>query len=154
MIRVSAESFDPGAVLKEFERSASEAGAIVSFTGKVRASADGERITSLHLEHYPGVTEASITQIAAQARRRWPIDEPVIVHRTGALAPGEPIMMVCVSAVHRRAAFEAADFLMDYLKTKALFWKKEIRDGEEYWIEPCGDDYKDAARWEQTKEMS
>ncbi|WP_428409039.1 molybdenum cofactor biosynthesis protein MoaE [Hyphococcus sp.] len=147
MIRVSEESFDPGAELSAFEKSAQGAGAVVSFLGKVRDLADGEDVRALYLEHYPGVTERSITDIEAEARRRWTIDDALIIHRVGEMKAGEPIVMVCVASAHRRDAFEAADFLMDYLKTEAMFWKKELRDGGEAWIEPRDADYKDAARW-------
>ncbi len=145
MIRVSEQDFDPGTELSAFERSAS-GGAVVSFLGKVRGG-EGGKVRSLVLEHYPGVTERSIAEIEAEARKRWAIDETLIIHRVGALEPGEPIVLVCVSAAHRREAFEAADFLMDYLKTEAMFWKKEVRKDGEAWIEPREADYKDAARW-------
>lgn len=148
MIRVSENPFDPGAELSAFEKRAPDAGAVVSFLGKVRGTADVGNVDALHLEHFPGVTERSIAEIELKARQRWAIGEALIIHRVGKLAPGEPIVMVCVASAHRREAFEAADFLMDYLKTEAVFWKKEIRDGEEAWIEPRDADYKDAARWE------
>lgn len=147
MIRVSTELFDPGAELAAFEKSAAGAGAIASFLGKVRGTAHDEKVEALHLEHYPGVTERSIADIEGQARDRWSIGDVLIIHRVGDLKPGEPIVMVCVASDHRREAFEAADFLMDYLKTEAMFWKKEIREESEAWIEPREADYKDAARW-------
>ena len=147
MIRVSAAPFDPGAELSAFEKTAGGAGAVVSFFGKVRGAAGDKTVSCLFLEHYPGVTERSIAEIEAEAKKRWSIDDALIIHRVGMLAPGEPIVMVCVAGKHRREAFEAADFLMDYLKTEAMFWKKEIREGGEAWIEPRDADYKDAARW-------
>ncbi len=150
MIRVCADSFDPGAELSAFEKNASGAGAVVSFTGKVRDAAGSDGVKALCLEHYPGVTERSIQEIENKARERWKIDETLIIHRVGELAPGDPIVMVCVASAHRREAFEAADFLMDYLKTEAMFWKKEIRDSGEVWIEPRNADYKDAARWKDS----
>lgn len=149
MIRVSEEPFDPAAELSSFEKAAKGAGAIVSFVGKVRDKAGGEEVDGLYLEHYPGVTEQSIAEIETSAKTRWNIDDGLIIHRVGRLAPGEPIVMVCVSSAHRRDAFEAADFLMDYLKTEAMFWKKEIRKDGEAWIEPRDQDYKDAARWRE-----
>ncbi len=149
MIRVSADPFDPGAELSVFETRAGAAGAVVSFLGKVRESAADKTVSGLYLEHYPGVTERSIAEIEEQARKRWAIDDALIIHRVGELRPGEPIVMVCVAAAHRREAFEAADFLMDYLKTEAMFWKKEIREDGEAWIEPRDADYKDAARWKE-----
>ena len=152
MIRICAEPFDPGAELSAFEKNASGAGAIVSFVGKVRGVAAGEAVAALHLEHYPGVTERSIADIERQACERWTIDDALIIHRVGELNPGEPIVMVCVASAHRREAFEAADFLMDYLKTEAMFWKKEIRESGEAWIEPRKADYRDAERWKVEEE--
>lgn len=149
MIRVSEKPFDPGAELSAFERAAKGAGAVVSFLGKVRERASDEDVNALYLEHYPGVTERSIAEIETSAKKRWNIDDTLIIHRVGRLAPGEPIVMVCVASAHRRDAFEAADFLMDYLKTEAVFWKKEIREDGEAWIEPRDQDYKDAARWRE-----
>ncbi len=149
MITVSADVFDPGAVLSEFERRCKGAGAIVSFLGKVRDLAGDMQVDALFLEHFAGVTEQSIAEIDAASRKRWAIDDTLIMHRVGRLGPDEPIVMVCVAAAHRRDAFEAADFLMDYLKTEALFWKKELRKDGEAWIEPREQDYKDAARWRE-----
>ncbi len=151
MIRVSEEPFDPGAELTAFERAADGAGAVASFTGKVRARAASGAVNTLYLEHYPGLTEKSIAAIEAEARERWALEHVNIIHRIGRLNPGDPIVMVCVSSAHRRDAFEAADFLMDYLKTEALFWKKEITSGDEAWIEPRDQDYQDAARWRKEK---
>ena len=150
MIRVSDTPFDPGAEISAFEKAADAAGAVVTFLGKVRAE-NGD-VEALRLEHYPGVTERSIRDIEKEARDRWEIDESLIIHRAGEMTPGEPIVLVCVSARHRRDAFEAADFLMDYLKTKALFWKKEVSAGGEKWIEPRKADYNDANRWNEKNE--
>ena len=149
MIRVSQQPFAPGAELSAFEKSADGAGAVVSFVGKVRGRAGDSDVAVLHLEHYPGVTERSIADIESKARERWAIGAALIIHRVGDLKPGEPIVMVCVASAHRREAFEAADFLMDYLKTEAMFWKKEIRNDGEAWIEPRDADYKDAERWKE-----
>ena len=156
MITVSETPFEPGAELAAFEARADGAGAVVSFIGKVRGQALGKAgeasVTALRLEHYPGVTERSIADIEKQAHSRWAIDDSLIIHRVGDLHPGEPIVMVCVASAHRREAFEAADFLMDYLKTEAMFWKKEIRTDGEAWIEPREADYKDADRWKDRKD--
>jgi molybdopterin synthase catalytic subunit len=146
---VSEEKFDPGAELSAFESAAKGAGAVVNFLGKVREKAGSNDVSALVLEHFPGVTEQSIADIEQQARSRWKVDETLIIHRVGRLAPGEPIVMVCVASAHRRDAFEAADFLMDYLKTEAMFWKKEISTSGEAWIEPRDQDYKDARRWRE-----
>ncbi len=147
MICVCDTPFDPGHELKAFENKADAAGAIVSFLGRVRPEANDDPVKALHLEHFPGVTQKSIEAFAVQACQRWPITQHLIIHRVGMLAPGEPIVFVCVGAAHRREAFEAADFLMDYLKTKAIFWKKEIRDSGARWVEPRGQDHVDTQRW-------
>lgn len=149
MIRISPSPFDPGRELSAFEKTAGDAGAVVSFLGRVRGEETETAVTALHLEHYPGVTERMLGELEDEARERWEIAEPLIIHRVGDMTQGEPIVFVCVSARHRRDAFEAADFLMDYLKTKALFWKKEITSDGEQWIEPRAQDYKDAARWDE-----
>ncbi len=151
MIRVLETPFDLNREIAAFNARAGAAGAVVTFSGAVRGAAGEARVDALELEHFPGVTERSIAAIEAEARERWPITDIDIIHRVGRLAPGEPIVLVCVAAAHRREAFEAADFLMDYLKTKAMFWKKESRSDGETWIEPRAEDYKDAARWKESK---
>ena len=153
MIRVSENPFDPAAAIADFEQRAGDAGAVAAFLGKVRGRAEGETVDALYLEHYPGVTEKSIREIEAAARRRWRICDTLIIHRVGRMVEGEAIVLVCAAAAHRRDAFEAVDFLMDYLKTNALFWKKEIRKTREVWIEPRAEDYEDVKRWaaEQTE---
>lgn len=147
VVRIDESPFDPAQELAAFEGVPGEAGAVVAFVGKVRAEAGDNPVRALYLEHYPGVTERLIAEFAAEARKRWTLLDGLIIHRVGELTPGESIVMVCASAAHRREAFEAADFLMDYLKTKALFWKKEIREASDAWIEPREQDYEDAARW-------
>lgn len=147
MIRVLATPFDPVAEIAAFNARVGGAGAVVTFSGAVRDHSGEQKVSGLELEHFPGVTERSIAEIDDEARRRWPVSDIEIIHRTGRLAPGEPIVLVCVAADHRREAFEAADFLMDFLKTQAIFWKKELRAEGAEWIEPRADDYIDAARW-------
>ena len=147
MIRILETPFDPTAEITAFNRRTGASGAVVTFLGAVRAEAGDNKVTALELEHFPGVTEKSIADIVQEARERWPVSDIEIIHRVGRLAPGEPIVLVCVAADHRREAFEAADLLMDYLKTEAMFWKKEIRSDGEDWIEPRAADYEDAARW-------
>ncbi len=154
MIRVASEPFDPAGELKAYERSCETAGAVVSFLGKVRSGSKGGAVTALELEHYPGVTEKTMAKIVTEATARWAIDEPLIIHRVGRLAPGEAIVLVAVGAAHRRDAFEAADYLMDYLKTEAMFWKKEMREDGEAWIEPRESDYNDARRWDGAKDTN
>jgi len=152
MIRVTEQLFEPGKELDDYTSNAFEAGAVVSFLGKVRASAESESVSALELEHFPDFTEKAIAKIEAKAMQRWQIDEPLIIHRVGRLKPDDPIVLVCVGAVHRRDAFEAADFLMDYLKSEAPFWKKEIRPSGDVWIEPRIEDYKDVERWRRKED--
>ena len=146
MIRLQAQAFDPGALLSEFCKGRARTGAVVSFTGIARA--DHGKDTTLELEAYPGFTEAEIGKIAAVAVGRFSLQDHLILHRTGRIAPGEAIVFVAAAAVHRREAFEAADFLMDYLKSRAPFWKKESGPDGERWIEPHARDLSDVARWE------
>jgi molybdopterin synthase catalytic subunit len=146
MIRLSSERFDPGALLSDFCRGRSEVGAVASFTGIARAEAGAT--TVLELEAYPGFTEAAIGKIAEQARQRFGLADLLVLHRVGKITPGEPIVFVATAAGHRREAFEACDYLMDYLKSRAPFWKKEHGPAGERWIEPHARDHADIARWE------
>jgi molybdopterin synthase catalytic subunit len=146
-VRLTFDPFDPGALLTEFCRDRKEVGAVATFTGLARAEEGAT--TSLELEAYPGFTEARIEEIAAQARVRFELDDVEIVHRVGRIGPGEPVVFVATAARHRRAAFEACDFLMDYLKSKAPFWKKEHGPDGERWIEPRPQDHADVARWDK-----
>ena len=150
-VTVSEDCFEAGAILSAFNDRNKGAGGVVTFVGNVRETGPTSAVVKLHLEHYPGVTEASIAKIEQEAFLRWPLLDCEIIHRVGDLTPGEPIVLVCVAAAHRREAFEAADFIMDYLKTEAMFWKKEIRTDEETWIEPRQQDYQDADRWRKRK---
>ncbi|HEV2530667.1 molybdenum cofactor biosynthesis protein MoaE [Phenylobacterium sp.] len=147
MIALSEIPFDPGALLSEFAKGHSEVGAIATFTGIARAEA-GETVI-LELEAYPGFTEGEIGKIAEAARERFGLDDLMIRHRVGKIAPGEPIVFVATAAKHRRAAFEACDFLMDYLKSRAPFWKKAHGPDGARWIEPRAEDHVDIARWEE-----
>jgi molybdopterin synthase catalytic subunit len=145
MIRVQSEDFDPGVEIGRLQRD--DAGAIVSFVGVVRGESHGEKLASMTLEHFPGMTERELGRIADEARARWSLSGVVVVHRVGELKPGERIVLVVTAAAHRRAAFEAAEFLMDYLKTRAPFWKRELRASGEHWVEARGSDDEAAARW-------
>lgn len=136
------EAFEPGAELAAFL--AGDAGAVVSFTGVVRG---GGGLDALEIEHYPGMTEAAIAAMVAEARARFALTAARVIHRHGVLAPGEPIMMVLAAAPHRRAAFEAAEFLMDWLKSRAPFWKRERRGAEATWVEARDDDEAALGRW-------
>jgi molybdopterin synthase catalytic subunit len=145
-IVVQDASFDPGAELNKFAAGSSGAGAIVTFTGVVRDLEAGN-LGVMQIEHYPGMTEAALTKIAVQAQDRWSLGDVLVIHRYGRLAPGDQIMMVATAARHRKAAFEAADYLMDYLKSRAPFWKKEItKDGEE-WVVAKDEDETALKRW-------
>lgn len=148
MIVLSHEPIDPAALLRDFSRGLDDAGAIATFVGLVRK--DGhDAVEALMLDYAPGLTEAAITGAAAEARDRWPLQNLSIVHRVGRVAVGEAVVFVATAAAHRRAAFEACDFLMDFLKTEAPFWKKQIGRSGDKWIEPRAGDYSDRARWQE-----
>lgn len=147
MITITSDPFDPGEALRQFTVESKGAGGIVSFSGLVRDTASSGEVTSLHLQAYSPMTETGIAGAVEAACARWPLIAVRIIHRTGDMAPGEPIVFVATASAHRRAAFEAADFLMDYLKTKAVFWKKEVTPAGAHWIEPRPEDYTDSARW-------
>ena len=145
MIRLSEDPFDPGALLTAFAQGRSETGAVATFTGLARAEHGATAV--LELEAYPGFTESEIGRIADQARERFGLHDLLILHRVGKIGPGEPIVFVATAAGHRRAAFEACDFLMDYLKSRAPFWKKEHGPDGARWIEPAAQDHADRERW-------
>jgi len=149
MLRVTDANFDPADEIAQFSQRADGAGAITTFLGKVRTHHNGEAVTGLTLQHYPGMTEREIEAILTQAARRWTLEATLVIHRTGFVEPGAPIVLVCTASAHRRAAYEANDFLMDYLKSDALFWKKEHRITGDVWIEPRAEDYSDKKRWER-----
>jgi molybdopterin synthase catalytic subunit len=148
MITLTDKPFAPGDLLTAFSQGRSETGAIATFTGLARAEAGATQV--LELQAYPGFTEREIGKIADQARARFELHDLAILHRVGRIAPGEAIVFVATAASHRRAAFEACDFLMDYLKSRAPFWKKETGPGGDRWIEPRPQDHADIARWETT----
>ncbi|MCG8440642.1 MAG: molybdenum cofactor biosynthesis protein MoaE [Caulobacterales bacterium] len=147
MIRITPAPFDPGAELTGFQNGLAHAGGVVVFTGVVRPDDGVDAVTELYLEHYPGMTERAIAAREDEARIRWGLEDVLIIHRVGTLTPGEPIVLVAAAARHRREAFEAADFLMDYLKTDAAFWKRETTASGARWVEPRRRDHADAARW-------
>jgi molybdopterin synthase catalytic subunit len=147
-VRVQREDFDAGAEAAALARGRRNVGAVVSFVGYCRDE-DG-RLAALELEHYPGMAEAEMARVAREAEARWPLIGVAAIHRFGKIAPGEQIVCVAVAAAHRGEAFAAAEMLMDFLKTRAPFWKRAIRtDGAvEGWIDAKGDDDSAAARWE------
>lgn len=147
MIRVQAEPFDAAAWLADFSGRAAGAGAIASFTGLVRSENDGAAVVGLELDHHPRLTERALAGIQADAVARFALTEIAIVHRHGALAPGEAIVFVAAAAAHRRAAFDAVDYVMDRLKTEAPFWKREQRGDGAHWLEARDSDRKARARW-------
>lgn len=146
-IRIQAESFDVAAETAALTEGRADVGAVVAFTGFCRDE-DG-RLAALELEHYPGMAEAEIARIAAQAQERWPLLGLTVIHRFGKIRPGDEIVLVLAASSHRRAAFEAAEFLMDYLKTRAPFWKREhLTDGTTgAWVDAKALDDEAADRW-------
>jgi molybdopterin synthase catalytic subunit len=143
-VRVQGEDFDIGAEVRGLAAGRTDIGAIVTFTGTVR----GAGIAAMTLEHYPGMTEEELARVEAEAAARWPLQGSLIVHRIGTLRPGDNIVLVVTASAHRQAAFDAAAFLMDYLKTRAPFWKKELdAAGTERWIEARESDDAAAERW-------
>jgi molybdopterin synthase catalytic subunit len=146
-VRVQREAFDLNQETRALTEGRTDIGAVVSFTGWCRD--EGETLAALELEHYAGMAEAEIARIARQASERWPLQGLTVIHRHGRIAPGEPIVLVLTASEHRQAAFEAASFLMDYLKTRAPFWKKEHRaDGTEGdWVAAKDEDDGAARRW-------
>ena len=147
MILIQSEPFDPSAELAKFIASVPGAGAVASFAGLVRSDSDGREVSGLELDHYPALTEREIGRIADEAQVRFDLAGLAVVHRCGALAPGEPIVFVAAASAHRRAAFEAVDFVMDRLKTEAPFWKREHGPDGPRWIEARDADLNDRARW-------
>ena len=147
MIRVQHQDFDVGAEITSLRKDRADVGAIAAFVGLVRDHAGGREVTSMTLEHYPGMTEKELARIEAEARERWPLLDCLIVHRVGQLSAGDNIVLVITLSEHRHAAFEAAQFLMDYLKTTAPFWKSEENGEERHWVAPRDADDAAAERW-------
>ncbi|MGM0542723.1 MAG: molybdenum cofactor biosynthesis protein MoaE [Pseudomonadota bacterium] len=146
-IRVQAEPFDMAFGYADSIAGRTDIGGIVSFTGLVRDFNETPDVTGLTLEHYPGMTEATLQRIAEQAGGRWSLNAVTIIHRVGHMRPGDAIVRVLVASAHRREAFEACDFIMDWLKTQAPFWKKEHGRQGDYWVKERRSDIDDAARW-------
>lgn len=147
MVVVDEHPFEPGEMLARLCEGRIDSGGVVSFTGLCRGRSRGGRVTALTLDAHPTYTRARIVGIEAEARRRWALHDVVIRHRHGRIAPGEAIVFVGVAATHRRDAFEAADYLMDQLKTRAPFWKKEEGEAGAVWLEPDPEEMERAARW-------
>lgn len=148
MIRVQEQPFDAGAELAALKAGRTTIGGTVMFLGTVRDLSDGKDVRAMTLEHYPGMTERALEEIEAEAHRRWPLDASLIVHRHGRLQPGEDIVLVIAASAHREAAFEACHFLIDWLKTKAPFWKLEEGEAGTGWVEAKDCDDAAASRWD------
>ncbi|MCR8547860.1 molybdenum cofactor biosynthesis protein MoaE [Salipiger sp. P9] len=142
---VQEEPFDFGAEAERFAAERSDMGAVVTFTGVVRDVTGG--LEGMEIEHYPGMTEKALAKIAAEAQARWSLGEVLVIHRYGKMTAGERIMMVATAAPHRKNAFEAAEFLMDYLKSRAPFWKKERAEGGQSWVAAKDEDEAALDRW-------
>ena len=147
-IRIQTAEFDIAREIAALTNSRTDIGAVVTFSGICRGAEGGDATTALTLEHYPGMAEAEITRHAEQAMARWPLTGITIVHRVGRIVPGENIMVVLTASAHRHAAFEAAEFLMDYLKAHAPFWKREETAEGTGWVAARSDDDAAAARWD------
>ena len=146
-IRIQEADFDIARETALLTRDRTDIGAVVSFLGICRGTEDGDEIAALKLEHYPGMAEAEIERHVQQAMARWPLQGLTVIHRFGRIEPGQNIVLVLTASQHRQAAFEAAEFLMDYLKTSAPFWKQEEGTKETKWIEARARDDAAAARW-------
>jgi molybdopterin synthase catalytic subunit len=147
-VRISEANFDASAEIALLTSGETNSGAVATFIGKVRGEADGRPLTSMMLEHYPGMTEAELQRIEAEAHRRFKLTASRIVHRVGTLYPGDNIVLVITCAAHRHDAFQACEFLMDYLKTEAPFWKKETSaDGQGAWVDARASDDEALSRW-------
>ncbi|UKJ72635.1 molybdopterin synthase catalytic subunit MoaE [Azospirillum brasilense] len=146
-VKVQSEDFDVGAELAAMTGGKTGIGGVTLFVGLVRDMAGGESVSAMTLEHYPGMTERQLEAIEAEARERWPLDDARIIHRYGRLEPGDRIVLVATASAHREAAFESCHFLIDWLKTKAPFWKMEATPEGERWVEAKESDDTAAARW-------
>jgi molybdopterin synthase catalytic subunit len=146
-VRIQTAGFDVSAEIEKLRLDNRKIGAVASFVGVVRDVNDGDAIAGMTLEHYPGMTEHSIEEIITQARGRWQIMDALVVHRVGTLRPTDQIVLVVVTSGHRGDAFAACEFIMDYLKTRAPFWKKEVTAKGERWVEARASDDVAAERW-------
>ncbi len=146
-VRLALDPFDPAAEIAAFNAAHPHAGGIVTFLGQVRLTGGVE---ALELKHYAPMTLPGMEELARAVRARWLLEGLSIIHRSGVMRPGDPIVLVCAAARHRRDAFAAADFAMDHLKSQSWFWKREKTAAGWRWIEPCADDFTDLARWDHS----
>ena len=147
-IVVRSEAFDLGAEVDAMRRGRTDIGAIASFVGLARDMNEGSGVAAMTLEHYPGMTEKALGRLVDEAKSRWALLDVTVIHRIGRLLPGDPIVLVAVASSHRGEAFAACEFIMDYLKTQAPFWKKEETPAGERWVEARASDDAAAARWD------
>jgi len=154
MIRVQQEDFDIGAEIARLKAGRSDIGAVVAFLGTMRDQAGGRAVDEMLVEHYPGMTEAELARIEAEACTRWPLQASSIVHRYGSFKPSDNIVLVLTASEHREAAFAAAEFLMDYLKTSAPFWKRESGPDGTRWVEAASRDDAATNRWRKPKDAA
>ena len=147
VIEIQKEPFDAGALIEAVHRANPKVGAVAAFIGLVRDVNEGSSVSQMTLEHYPGMTERAIEQICHEAAQRWEVLDARVVHRVGTLRPTDPIVIVVVASGHRKDAFEACEFIMDFLKTRAPFWKKERTGDDEHWVQARASDDEAAARW-------
>ena len=150
-VRVQTQDFDAGAEIAALRRDNPGIGAVASFIGVCRDANDGDTITKMTLEHYPGMTERALENIVAEAKNRWDVTDVLVIHRVGELKPTDQIVLVVVTGSHRGAAFAACEFIMDYLKTRAPFWKKEATPQGARWVEARSSDDEAVQRWEPPK---
>ena len=146
-VRIQEQDFDISAEITAMRGGNPKIGAIASFVGVVRDINEGDSVATMTLEHYPGMTEKSLTEIVDEARGRWPLGRVTVIHRIGEMWPGEEIVFVGVTSAHRSSAFAAGEFIMDYLKTKAPFWKREATPEGDRWVEARESDQQAAKRW-------
>lgn len=146
-IIVTETPFDPEAEMLAFRRGKPQSGAVVTFLGLMRDINEGEQVSTMYLEHYPGMTEKALEKILAEARERWEVDALKVIHRVGKLLPEDPIVLVAVAGRHRGVGFQACEFIIDYLKTRAPFWKKEVTDKGEHWVDARESDDTAEDRW-------
>lgn len=151
LIRIQTAAFDLGAEVAALTQGRTDLGAVVTFTGYVRDFNERPDVQALTLEHYPGMTEGVLEQLAADAEQRWSLTASSIIHRVGRLQPGDPIVLVVVASAHRQAAFAACNYVMDALKTRAPFWKKEHTASGDYWVSARHSDTEALARWQTGK---
>jgi len=150
LIRVQNETFNPAEEISRLSKANQSMGAVVSFIGTMRDFNDGDRVSAMTLEHYPGMTEKALQQIVQQARTQWPLDQVVVIHRVGRILPAEAIVLVAVTAAHRGEAFDACEFIIDFLKTRAPFWKKEETEKGSRWVDARESDDEALSQWQKS----